>query len=282
MPGSSIPPYVAHFDSNGVPTMLGVVGTQGTSDTAGTANVLPIAINPLTGAAYVEDLSTGGANPTAGTLDLLKAGTITSIQGGTLNAGTITTGSLSNIATLGTIQNLNTGTLAVVAAGSHVHTAGTLTTGTLQNLVSGSVVQTAGTLTTMIAGTLTALANGTITAGTIRQQWQPVNQVTSFGTLGTASGSLFATISGTSGAGTKHMISGISIVEESGTADVRVLIGSAIVGGSVLAAGKFVPSAGIVRDFNPPIESGTNSELIYHFVGAGTAYITCQYWKSIL
>jgi len=134
----------------------------------------------------------------------------------------------------------------------------------------------------MIAGTLTALANGTITAGTIRQQWQAVTQVTSFGTLGTAGGSFFGTLSGTSGGGTKHIVSGCSIVVATGTADVRVLIGSAIIGGSVLTAGFFPPGGGIARDFNPPIESGTNSELIYHFVGAGTAYITVQYWKSIL
>src|SRR3990167_1651153 len=198
--------------------------------------------------------------------------------------GTVTTtggGAGSTVVTVGTI---NAGTLNNLASGSTVQTAGTLTTGTLQNLVSGSVVQTAGTLTTgsvvqtagtlttMIAGTLTALANGTITAGTIRQQWQAVTQVTSFGTLGTAGGSFFGTLSGTSGGGTKHIVSGCSIVVATGTADVRVLIGSAIIGGSVLTAGFFPPGGGIARDFNPPIESGTNSELIYHFVGAGTAY----------
>jgi len=229
----------------------------------------------------------------------IASGTITRVEGGTIGSilgigGTVTTtggGAGSTVVTVGTI---NAGTLNNLASGSTVQTAGTLTTGTLQNLVSGSVVQTAGTLTTgsvvqtagtlttMIAGTLTALANGTITAGTIRQQWQAVTQVTSFGTLGTAGGSFFGTLSGTSGGGTKHIVSGCSIVVATGTADVRVLIGSAIIGGSVLTAGFFPPGGGIARDFNPPIESGTNSELIYHFVGAGTAYITVQYWKSIL
>src|SRR3990167_535947 len=229
----------------------------------------------------------------------IASGTITRVEGGTIGSilgigGTVTTtggGAGSTVVTVGTI---NAGTLNNLASGSTVQTAGTLTTGTLQNLVSGSVVQTAGTLTTgsvvqtagtlttMIAGTLTALANGTITAGTIRQQWQAVTQVTSFGTLGTAGGSFFGTLSGTSGGGTKHIVSGCSIVVATGTADVRVLIGSAIIGGSVLTAGFFPPGGGIARDFNPPIESGTNSELIYHFVGACTAYITVQYWKSIL
>ena len=119
-----------------------------------------------------------------------------------------------------------------------------------------------------------------IVGGTFTQQWQPVNQVTSFGTLGTAGGSLFGTLSGTSGAGTKHIVAGCSIVVNSGTADVRVLIGSIITGGSVLTAGRFPPGGGIARTFTPPIASGTNSELIYHFVEAGTAFITVQYWKA--
>lgn len=121
-----------------------------------------------------------------------------------------------------------------------------------------------------------------LAGGTVRQQWQPVNQATSFGTLGTASGSLFGTISAVSGAGTKHVVSGVTVVMDSGTADVRVLLGTAITGGSVLTGGKYVPSGGINKDFNPPIESGTNSEITYHFVGAGTAYITVQYWKTTL
>jgi|SRR3990167_2640965 len=233
----------------------------------------------------------GGAGSTVVTVGTINAGTLNNLASGSTvqTAGTLTTGTLQNLVSGSVVQTAGT-----LTTGSVVQTAGTLTTGTLQNLVSGtvvqasgtlttgSIVQTAGTLTTMIAGTLTALANGTITAGTIRQQWQAVTQVTSFGTLGTAGGSFFGTLSGTSGGGTKHIVSGCSIVVATGTADVRVLIGSAIIGGSVLTAGFFPPGGGIARDFNPPIESGTNSELIYHFVGAGTAYITVQYWKSIL
>ena len=146
--------------------------------------------------------------------------------------------------------------------------------GTLTRLEGGSIVQTAGTLTT---GSLTNIANlGTLSALNRR----PPQVVTSFGTKGTASGSFFGTLSSVAGAGTIHMISGCSAVVESGTTDVRILIGTSITGTTVLTAGKFVPSAGIVRDFNPPIETGTNSELTYHFVGAGTAFITVQYWKK--
>src|SRR3990167_6946155 len=66
----------------------------------------------------------------AGSLNLLKAGTITKLEGGTLGAlaagtvnvttgsivqtaGTVTTGSLSNVATVGTIKNLDGGTVFV-------------------------------------------------------------------------------------------------------------------------------------------------------------------------
>lgn len=176
---------------------------------------------------------------------------------GTVVISNVVAGTTSRI---GTILNVDKGTITRIEGGSLVITGGTT------NITTGSIVVTVGT----------------ITAGTFRQQFQPVNQVTSYGTLATAAGSAFGTISGTSGAGTKHIVSGLSIVVNTGTADVRLLIGSAITGGSVLAAGAFVPSAGIVRDFNPPIESGTNSELIYHFVGAGTAFITVQYWKNTI
>lgn len=68
----------------------------------------------------------------------------------------------------------------------------------------------------------------------------------------------------------------------SGTADVRVLAGSAIQGAGVLAAGFFAtPSAGISNRFQPAFATGTNSELIYHFVGTGTAFIRASYWKGI-
>src|SRR3990167_5897122 len=51
----------------------------------------------------------------AGSINLLKAGTITKVEGGSIlvTAGTITTGSLSNVATLGTILNINQGTITV-------------------------------------------------------------------------------------------------------------------------------------------------------------------------
>ena len=67
---------------------------------------------------------------------------------------------------------------------------------------------------------------------------------------------------------------------QSGTADVRVLAGTVIQGTGVLAAGQFPPGGGISPVINPAFATGTNSELIYHFVGAGTAFITTRYWKG--
>ena len=45
------PPNSPHFSDN-VPTSMGVIGTLGTSDTAGSAAPLPFAVDATTGAAY--------------------------------------------------------------------------------------------------------------------------------------------------------------------------------------------------------------------------------------
>src|SRR3990167_7606082 len=118
--------------------------------------------------------------------------------------------------------------------------------------------------------------------GTInRFDRQSPKQITSFGTVGTASGSLFGTISATSGAGTIHVLTGVNIVVTSGTPEIMVSYGSALTGGSVLVRGSFTTNSGIARNFNPPIDSGTNSEIMYHFVSAGTANIQVQYYRTI-
>jgi hypothetical protein len=122
---------------------------------------------------------------------------------------------------------------------------------------------------------------GTVANGTVNINPVPVPTTLTFGTLGTAGGSLFGTISAASGAGTKHYISGVDVVMQSGSADVRILAGSAIQGTGVIAAGFFSPGGGISKQINPVFATGTNSEIIYHFVGAGTAFITVDYWKGV-
>lgn len=411
--------FSAHFDSQQVPTITGVVGTLGTADTQGTARSLPIGVNPLTGAMYVEDTSGaagtvnvqgsvtvigGTVNPSNGTLNRVhdvgtlgsviavgqihnagtiqalpqvSVGTIPQVSVGTLpqvsvgtlpsdgtivrvtsvgtsagfNTGTVTTGSLTNIANLhngtvvvsmipqvsvgtipqvsvGTLPNTNqvTGTVTTIVAGTQNtlgtvevvnnivkgtitrieggtinnlatgtvtveyldgFAKGTVTTGSLTNIAmihAGTHVHPSGTVTTIVAGTQNTLGTvGNINFGTIRSQAQAVNAVTPFGTIGTAGGSFFGTISATSGAGTKHVISGVQIVATSGTPTVMVLIGTALNGNGILAQGAFpAPGGGIAQNFTVPIETGTNTELTYHFVDAGTARISVQYWKSTL
>ena len=120
-----------------------------------------------------------------------------------------------------------------------------------------------------------------LVGGTInRFDRQSPKQITSFGTVGTASGSLFGTISAASGAGTIHVLTGVNIVVTTGTPEIMVSYGSALVGGSVIVRGAFAANSGISRNYNPPIDSGTNSEIIYHFVNAGTANIQVQYYKT--
>ena len=223
---------------------------------------------------------TGGTfTASTGTIQNLNAGTVTSVQGGTIG----------NLAT-GTITSVQGGTIQNVASGTFVQGAGTVTTGSLTNVANvgtvgnvngGSFVQTAGTVTTQLAGTLTALANGTITAGTVRVNHRNTNIGSTFGTLGTANGSLFGTLVPASGAGTAIVVTGLSIVSVSGTPDVRILVGTAITGASVLAGGALVAGAGISMPIVPPHETATDKEITYHFVGAGTAFITLKYYNTV-
>src|SRR3990167_7718436 len=222
--------------------------TQGTQTDIATDDVSGVQFQKIkldTGADGISSAFTG----TLGAITNLAGGTLTRLEGGSV---VVTAGTISDLDTVGTVGRLEGGSVVV-------------TTGTT-NVTTGSIVVTAGTMTT---GTLT------------KNAYRPVNQATSFGTVGTAGGSLFGTISGTSGGGTVHLVSNVDIVQVTGTSEILVLYCSALTGGSVLAQGAFAPGGGISKTFNPPIESGTNSEIIYHFVGAGTSRITVSYWKTI-
>lgn len=166
--------------------------------------------------------------------------------------------------TVTAVNNIVTGTIAQVTSVSNL-AAGTVSA--VNNIVTGTLAQ------------VTSVSN--LAGGTVKVDPTPIPTMLQHGTLGTAAGSLFGTISAASGAGTKHYVSGVTIVMESGTADVRILFGTAITGGSVIAAGKFPAGGGIAHRFAPPLVSGTNSEITYHFVGAGSAFITTQYWKGV-
>ena len=317
MPANTGNPYNAAIDSNKNASLTAVTGTVGTADTGGTAEQIRVSANPATGALYVQDLSgaSGTTNVTgtvvvgsisnvgqvhnAGTLATgannigdvdIATGTVTLVSGVTtvttvsnltngsarMTVGTLTTGSLTNLASLhtGTIQSVAEvvkGTTTLVTA---VTTVSNLTNGSV-NILTGTI-QSSGTTTGV--GVVTSVTN--LAGGTVQVNPVPVPTMLQHGTLGTAGGSFFATVSAASGAGTKHYIQGIDIVMQAGTADVRVLAGTVINGTGVLAAGQFPAGGGISKNWTPHFATGTNSELIYHFVGAGTAFIVVSYWKG--
>src|SRR3990167_3722568 len=149
--------------------------------TAGTTNVTTGSIVVTTGT--IADMDTVGTVGVleAGSLNLLKAGTITRLEGGSIlqTAGTLTTGSLTNVATVGTILNLN---------------AGTVTVGNINNIGTLNVVE-AGSLNLLKAGTITKLEGGTLgalAAGTVNVTTGSIVQTS--GTLTTGSLSNVATV----------------------------------------------------------------------------------------
>lgn len=243
------------------------------SDTDGNDNafITGARLQGWTGAAWVR--ITGDA--TNG-LDVdLTRGTVTAVNNlvtGTLAVVTSVSNLVSGtLAAVTSVTNLASGTLAVVTSVTNL-AGGTVSA--VNNIVTGTLA-TLGTIGVVNAGSVV------VTAGTVKHDPTPIPTILQWGTQAAAAGSAFGTISAASGAGTKHYVSGVTIVEESGTADVRILFGTAITGGSVITAGKFPAGGGIAHTFNPALASGTNSEITYHFVGAGTAFITVQYWKNV-
>lgn len=240
-------------DQNQFPALI---AHSGTADTADTIRVVAdasgnLGVNIVSG----EIIASMGTVDVVGTL--LGVGSIT-------NIGTI--GSIVGMASSGTNNNIFTGTMQTLGTVGSV------------NGVGGTVKVD---LATRIDGTNDSIS---ITSGTINSvslNPVPTTPILITSANGTAGGSLFGTLSAASGAGTYHNVTGLQIVMNSGTSDVYVGFGTALTGGSVLARGNFVPSAGIMRDFTFPIQSGTNSEICYEFAGAGTAFIAVNYFKSV-
>jgi len=298
----------AHSDGqNQVMSVIGVIGTLGTADIGGTALTLPIGVAPLTGAMYVHDLSGAGGTTniqgtvaiSGGTMQLSGTPNVTLI-GGTLNAGTVTVGSISAIGQVHNAGTLAGGTLGQLTNGSIVVTAGTVTVGnigTLGTLQSGTVsVNTPGTITSgsiaVTAGTVIVTSgtvnsgtinSGTINAGTFRDDGRPARNLLSFATTITFGGSAFATLVGSAvvGAGTSLWVNDVSIVNNGGTQKYGVVFGSAINGSAVVAKGQFGPQGGIQKSFPMPVNAGmTNFDLNAWAEGAGTADFVVSYFIS--
>ena len=286
-------------------------GTQQTLGTVGVVNSVAEVVKGtttlVTRVGNVGTLEIGSVVVNTGTITTGSLTNIAMVHAGTHvhPTGTVTTivaGTQNTLGTVGVVNNIVTGTLAAIASVAEVVKGTTTlvsTVTTVSNLTNGSVniltgtLQSSGTTTgvgvvsnltngsvNLLTGTVTSLTN--LAGGTVQTNAKPTVTVVSQGTLGTAGGSFFGTLSAASGAGTNHWVTNVDIVAQSGTADVRVLAGTGIAGTGVIAAG-FFPSAGggISKHFMPAFSAGANSELIYHFVGAGTAFITVNYFKTL-
>ena len=231
---------------------------------------------------------------TVGVVNNLVTGTLASLASGTITAGTVA-------ATVGAVVGPNAS--AGTSTTAPVQIGGTTATGT----VYGMLVDTAGnpqvdvvtipqvsvgTLSNIPGGTITLvttvsnltngsviLQSGTLTNGTITPYKNPSGSVTlTTHTLGTAAGTTWGTLIAPVGAGTYVYVQGISIVARSGTPDCAITTNVAgSTGAGVLARGAFVPSGGIARDFNSPIQVGTNGTIAYMILN-GTADLTVNYW----
>lgn len=161
----------------------------------GTINLGTVTVTNPTGTTVTVDHGTITlSNPSGttvqfnnGTVDLLKAGTITRLEGGTL--GRVSTIGTLEVGTITTMPNIPGGTIGVVSNitnGSIRMTVGTVTEGTLRNLISGTInsatavlnsgtinvgtfVMPSGTLNVATISTLPNLPQGSInvTAGTV-------------------------------------------------------------------------------------------------------------------
>src|SRR3990167_7336845 len=270
----------AHFDENQTPTIMGVEGTLGTADTGGTARPLPFAVDPTSGAAYVNILQ-GSINIGTIAEDItVTAGTITRISNiGTLETGTVTVGSISNIGQIhnaGTLAagdnnvgNVDIVTIPQVSVGTLPTlnlTTGTITTGSLSNLA----MLHAGTLTTLpqvSIGTIPQVSVGTLptlnlTTGTITTGSLSNVAMLNAGTVVQSSGTttLVSTVTTLSNLtnGSVNILTGT--IQNSGTT-TGVGVVSALTVGTV--GGK--AASGVAAVANPVLIGGTDS--------GGTVYV---------
>ena len=212
------------------------------------------------GAAGASSLFTG----TIGAVTNLAGGTITKIEGGTVAEVTL-------VKTAGTLSagDNNVGNVDIISGTQQ--TLGTV--GVVNNLVTGTIAAVTS-VANLAAGTVSIVTNGTITP-----YKNPSGSVTlTTHTLGTAAGTTWGTLIAPVGAGTYVYVQGISIVARSGTPDCAITTNVAgSTGAGVFTRGAFVPSGGIARDFNSPIQVGTNGTIAYMILN-GTADFTVNYW----
>jgi lipopolysaccharide export system protein LptA len=188
----------------------------------------------------------------AGTIDLLKSGTVA-----VSTPGTITSGSIA------------------VTAGSIVGTVSVNTPGTI---TSGSIAVTAGTMI-ITKGTIEA---GTINAGTIKNDGRPARNLLSYATSVALAGTAYGTVIGSAGAGTSIWVNDVSIINEAGTVTCAVGFGTENSGTAVLWRGLLGPREGIQKSYPLAVNCGmTNKDLTVYALQAATIDVAVSYFISV-
>lgn len=303
--GNPVP--VAGTDSGGT-VYIPLVDTDGNLQ-IDVVNSPTVSVNDIPGGT-IDEVTSLGALPDlpGGTVDLVTAvttvtsvsnvvkGTVTRVEGGTVGK-VDDLGSVANVAvvhnagTVAALPDLPGGTVDLVTSvtdvGSvadlaQVHNAGTIAA--LPDLPGGTV-DAVSSVTNVASGTLAVVTDVTdvsnVTGGTIQVDHNPVEAVTSYGTLGTTAAAVRGTLVAAVGAGTDLMVSGCSMVVDSGTVDCAICFGTMAGpnGADVIVRGKFPAGGGIARDFTIPLEK-TNGTLTYYMGGAGTVYFQVNYWDE--
>ena len=229
----------------------------------------------------------------------LLTGTLTSLAGGsvavtaaTINTGTINAGTINRIGAVGTIEVGTITTLPNIPGGSIQVTNGTINTGTinvatvvlnsatisvLPNLPQGSIQVTAGTISV-----LPNLPQGSInvTAGTFRLNPAPTVVTSSYGTTTTGTiGTLVAAPS----AGSAIFITSLDVNVQNGTAETLVSYGLVTNGNQVVNRGNYVGGGGIAKVFSPANSgSSTGTALTFNILsGAATVSYNLAYFIAV-
>ncbi len=170
------PQNSAHFDGQQTASIIGVAGTLGTSDLAGTSPTVPIGVNPLTGALYTEPTTAGVGTIGIGTVvgngasGVADSGNPVKV-GGKYNSAspTFSDGQRGDLQLdVNGLLRVNPGALSQTTDSVNVGTisAGTITTGSLSNVAmlnAGTIVMASGTVTLLsTVTTVSNLTNGSV------------------------------------------------------------------------------------------------------------------------
>lgn len=253
------PPYAAHVGGQDEKSLMGVVGTLGTADTGGTANILPVGVDPTTGALFVNNIGAssggGGTNvniitgtqQTLGTVGNLNNGSVNILSGTLLNTGTFVNISTGTVNLITTLSNLTNGSVNILSG--TLQSAGTVTgVGVVSALTNGSINLLTGTLTSVTTvTTLSNLTNGSVNilTGTLQSSGTTtgVGVVTALtnGSINVLSGSISGTILGGTiqnlNAGTLTAVTTVTTVSNLTNGSVNLLTGTLANSGTTTGVG---------------------------------------------